>query len=110
MEAWNAWVYRLCDREDLFERSQQRIDAVRAQHPPGIGSALFYMYIFEGQTDALVGLVGELIETHDPLTLFVQMGMLGLPGWATADTLREDPRYRELIRGLNYPPNPWSVE
>jgi len=110
MEAWNAWVYRLCGREDLFGRSQERIEAVRAQRPPGIESALFYMFVMEGEVDALVDLVGEVIESSSPLTLFMQMGMQDLPGWATGDTLPQDPRYREMIRKLNYPPNPWSVE
>jgi hypothetical protein len=68
------------------------------------------MYVLEGAVDALVDLTGEVIESNSPLTLFMQMGMQDLPGWATGDTLPKDPRYREMMRQLNYPPNPWSVE
>ena len=105
---WHGWVYRLCGAEELFQRSKQRIEAVRAEQPPGIGAALFYLYILDGQDDALLALVLEQVETGSPLTIFMQMAMLDLPGWS-ADAVREDPAYREKIRQLSYPPNPWSI-
>lgn len=110
MESWHAWVYRLCGREDLFARSKARIDAVIPQHPPGIGAARYYIYLLEGEDDALIALVGEVIDSKSPLTLFMQIGLLSLPGWATGDALAEDPRYRDLLRPLNFPPTQWSVE
>lgn len=108
MESWHGWVYRLCGAEELFQRSKQRIEAVRAEQPPGIGAALFYLYMLDGQDDALLALVLEQVETGSPLTIFMQMAMLDLPGWST-DAVREDPAYREKIRQLSYPPNPWSI-
>jgi serine/threonine-protein kinase len=109
MESWHAWVYRLCDREDLFQRSKARIEAVRAERPPGIRSALLYMYMLEGQEDALRDLVRETVDTKSPLTMFLQIPMLDIPGWAV-DAIRDDPAYREIIREQNFPPSPWSVE
>jgi len=109
MESWHAWVYRLCGREDLFARSKARIEAVAPQRPSGMEAARFYMYLLEGDDDGLIRLVGEVIDSKSPFTLFMQLGLLSLPGWATGDTLPADPRYRALLRPLNYPPTKWSV-
>jgi len=109
MESWHAWVYGLCGAEDLFQRSKERIEAVRAEEPPGIWAALFYLYTLDSQDDALLDLVRGQIESRSPLTIFMQMAMLDLPGWS-ADAVRHDPEYREMIHKLNYPANPWSVD
>lgn len=110
MEAWHAWVYRLCEREDLFRRSGGRIEAVEKTGSPRVDAALFYLYLLEGRDEELVALIERMIESRSPLTLAMQMPVVGLPGWAASPAVRDDPGYREAIRGLNFPVTPWTVQ
>ena len=109
MESWHAWTYRLCGKDGLFQRSADRIETLKTQNLEGIDSALFYLYVLEGRDDDLRDLILGLIDSKNPLTLFMQFPLLNLPGWKI-DAIRDDPEYRKAIRGLNFPPNPWSVE
>jgi TolB-like protein len=110
MEAWHAWVYRLCDREDLFQRSKDRIEAVEQTGSPRTDAALFYLYLLEGRDAELVDLILRMIDTESPLTLAMQMPVIGLPGWSASEAVSQDPRYRDAIRRLDFPDNRWTVQ
>lgn len=110
MESWHAWIYKLCDRQDMFERSRQRIEDMRGQNPPGIDAADFYMYELTGDDAALLELIQRIVDSKSPMTLFMQAALLDLPGWDVDDRLARDPRYRDVLRRLNFPPSPITVD
>jgi TolB-like protein len=109
MEGWHAWIYRLCGREDLFQRSRQRIESVEQTGSPRTDGGLFYLYLVEGRDEELIDLILRMIETRSPLTLAMQVPMIDLPGWSAAQAVSRDLRYREAIRRLDFPGHPWTV-
>jgi len=110
MESWHAWIYKLCGRQDLFERSVQRIEAARGENSPGLEAADFYMYELTGDDEKLLELIQRIVDSKSPMTLFMQAGLLELPGWETDGRLAQNPRYQQILQELDYPPSPLTAQ
>jgi hypothetical protein len=51
MDSWLAWTHYACKREDLYQRSKQRIEAAIAKNPQRFDPGYFYLYAIEGDSE-----------------------------------------------------------
>jgi len=108
-EAWLAWGYQVCGQDDLYARSRTRMEAYRVADPDSIDPGLAFYRIMERDLDGLVKILEETVAVKSPVTMFLQLYLLDTVEGPLAGAISADPRMRELIRSLNFPPSEWSV-
>ena len=109
MEAWQLWTFSNCGAEDLYAISKERLESAKRANPDYLGPAFAYLYACESDTESMIDLLRQVVDMKSPGTAFVQLYRLEYMGWPVAEALSEDPRYLDLLRGLNFPPTEWSV-
>jgi TolB-like protein len=109
MDSWLAWSHNACNREDLYQRSKQRIEAAIAKNPQRLDPGYFYLYAIEGDSDRAIDFVQRVIDAKSPLTFFVQIALLDYMGWPVTRKLESNETYRNLLKSLDFPPTKWSV-
>jgi TolB-like protein len=105
MNSWLAWGYKVCGNDEWYATSKQRIEAALEANPRRFDPGYAYLLALEGDTDALVELLREIIETRAPFALFAQLFTIDYLGFGISDTLPKDPRYLALLEQLNFPPH-----
>jgi len=103
MEAWSLWVFFNCGKEELYAASKERLEAQLAASPNQQQPAHAYLYALEGDTERMIDLLQQTVESASPGTLYVQIYLLDYMEWPVLETLSKDPRYLELLRDLNFP-------
>ena len=63
--------------------------------------------MLEGDREGLIATMQQIVANHSPLAIYLQLYLLDTLDGALQGRLATDPRVRELIRGLNFPPNKW---
>jgi len=105
MNSWLAWGYKVCGNDEWYAMSKRRIEAALAANPRKFDPGYAYLLALEGDTDKLIGLLREIIETRAPFALFAQLFTIDYLGFGTSDTLPKDPRYLALLEQLHFPPH-----
>ncbi len=107
--AWLAWGYQVCGRDDLFARSIMRLEGFHEADPNSIDPGLIFYHLLEGDLEAAIEKIRKTIETRNPWTLFVQLYMLDHFEGPASQALKDDSRFRNLVKGLDFPATAWSV-
>jgi hypothetical protein len=103
--AWLAWGYQACGRQDLYGQSIERLEHILQSDPDVTGLGFYQM--LEGDREGLIATMQQIVANHSPLAIYLQLYLLDTLDGALQGRLATDPRVRELIRGLNFPPNKW---
>jgi predicted dithiol-disulfide oxidoreductase (DUF899 family) len=80
------------------EQGYQRAMLTVAQDGEGHfpNALIAYFYIFAGEREKAIQKLEEAFEERDPLLVYIKVA----PEW---DALREDPRFQEIVRRMNFP-------
>ena len=103
MESWIAWGHKLCSREELYQRSRDRIQAAMSENPEALNPGYAYLLALEGDTEGLLDLLNRIVEARSPFTAFISIFAVDYLGWAVSDTMPTNPEYRALRERLSFP-------
>lgn len=103
MDSWIAWGHKVCGREDLYQRSRDRIQAAWNDDPDGLDPGYAYLLALEGDTEGLVSFLNRIVEARNPFTAFVSIFIIDYLGWSVSDTMPAHPEFRALRQSLNFP-------
>ena len=108
-EAWLAWGYRACGREDLYAQKAEKLEQILAADPETTDPAMGFYFLLEGDAESLVRMQQRVVASRNPMTLYAQLYMLDTLELTRSVGLSTNPEFRELVRSLNYPLTRWSV-
>ena len=108
-EAWLAFGYQVCGRDDLYSVSKSRLDSFQDTDPDNIDVGLIFYRVLEEDVDGAIEKIQQSIDAKSSFTPFVQLFLLDHMPWPRADDLAADPRLRKLVRELDFPLSEWSV-
>lgn len=103
MDSWIAWGHKVCGREDLYQRSINRIQAVWDEDRDRLSSGYAYLLALEGDTEGLVKFLTRIVEERSPFTAFISIFAIDYLGWGISDTMPTHPEFRALRQRLNFP-------
>ena len=103
MDSWIAWGHKVCSREDLYQRSRNRIQTAWNEDPDSLNPGYAYLLALEGDTDGLVNLLTRMTEARSPFTVFISIFTIDYLGWTVSDKMPTHPEYRALRQRLNFP-------
>jgi len=104
MESWQLWVFSNCGENESYAASRERLVAGLSADPGKTQPAWAYLYAIDNDPEALLDLLRHVVDTRSAGTLFVQLYRLDYMGWPVVETLSKDPRYIDLLSGLDFPP------
>lgn len=107
--AWLAWGYQVCDQDEHYGRIKSKLESAWVDNPDSTETGLAFYRLMEGDLNAVIEMLGRTIDLKSPGTMYLQLYMLDTVGKSPAGTLSEDPRMKEMIRKLDFPPTRWSV-
>lgn len=103
MESWIAWSHKVCGREDLYQRSLNRIQTAMDEAPDEIDPGFAYIYALEGDEEGMLEFLNRIVDARSPFTAFVSIFVIDYLGWGFADTMPANPEYKALREKLNFP-------
>ena len=104
MDSWIAWGYHICDAEEDYARSKSRIAATIARDPAALEPGYAYFFALEGDVDRLLDLIDRMIAERSVFIPYLQVFGLQNIGLTTAPLLVENPKYRDTLAKLDFPP------
>ncbi len=103
MDSWIAWSHKVCGRDELYQPSIDRMEAVRSVDPATLDPGYAYLLALEGDEEGLLAMLNRIVEVRSPFTAFVSIFVIDYLGWGISDTMAENPEYRALRQRLNFP-------
>jgi TolB-like protein len=105
MDSWLAWSYSVCGFDDRYAAIKERFEGVLAEDPDSANPGFVYYYLIEGDTRNLNRIIEKLIAQKSPVAMFLPIFTLDYMGWADTDVPDDEEELRELLAGLDFPPN-----
>lgn len=109
IDAWLAWGYRVCGRDDLYLQAQKRMEEKWGSEPDSPNFGVVFFKLMEGEEDDAMGMLQHMFDIRSPLVMYLQLFLLDVFEGVFPDSWSSDPRLREMIRSLDFPKTPWLV-
>ena len=102
-ESWMAMSYHLCDEQELFARSAERLEADLAEDGVGEPPALIWLRLMQGDIESSIEIIQQAMQSKSYLVPFIQLYGLDLWKIEGFEVIGRDPRYIEMVNTLNFP-------
>lgn len=103
MQAWLAWLYHLCDREELFNRAVNRIQRGIEDNRIEDPVAVVFVYSAIGDESKTLDWMEKMVDQRSSTAAFLQIFKQPYLRSVVPATLQKNPRYLELLRRMNFP-------
>ena len=103
LESWMLLSYDLCGDEALRAKSIERMESDLALDGIGDPPALIWLRLVQGDTDSIIELLLEAIESRSIIVPFIQLYGHDIFAIEGVLVLARDPRYIEIVKQMGFP-------